>query len=59
MSRYELKTTREIAEVLRVSIATVRRMVKAGRIPCIRAGRQLRFRIYDVLDAIDKWRERR
>lgn len=38
-----LYTMREVADHLRVSIATLRRQMQAGRIDYIRIGRQVRF----------------
>lgn len=44
-----LLTLAEVAEVLRVSEKTIRRLVAARGIPCLRLGRQLRFVPGDVL----------
>ena len=44
-----------LAEVLGISDKTVRRMVGAGRIPCVRFGRQIRFSPGDV----SRWLEAR
>jgi excisionase family DNA binding protein len=37
-------TTAEAADLLRVSVATMRHLVRTQRVPCARVGRQLRFR---------------
>jgi len=39
----EYKTIREIAELLRVSQATVRRLVAAKKLPSLRVGRSIRL----------------
>ncbi len=44
-------TTREVAKYLRVSRATVYRLVKQGKIPVSRISKHLRFR----RDIIDRW----
>lgn len=44
----------EMARILGVSIPTVRRLVKAGEIPCLRMGRALRFVPADVLAALNQ-----
>jgi two-component system cell cycle sensor histidine kinase/response regulator CckA len=44
-------TTEEILEYLQVNLRTVYRLIKAGRIPAVRVGRQWRFRKRDI----DAW----
>lgn len=44
-------TTEEVLEYLQVNLRTVYRLIKAGRIPAIRVGRQWRFRKGDL----DSW----
>ena len=44
-------TTEEVLAYLHVSVRTVYRLVKAGRLPAVRAGRQWRFRKQDL----DAW----
>jgi excisionase family DNA binding protein len=44
-------TTEEVLEYLQVTQRTVYRLIKAGRIPAVRVGRQWRFRKQDV----DRW----
>lgn len=44
-----LLTLPEVAELLRLSSRTIRRLVARQRIPCVRLGRQLRFVPGDVL----------
>lgn len=46
-------TTEEVLEYLQVTQRTVYRLIKAGRIPAVRVGRQWRFRKQDV----DRWLE--
>ena len=52
-----LLTLSEVAEVLRVSPKTVRRMAALQRIPCVRFGRALRFVPGDVLAWLSARRE--
>ena len=44
-------TTEEVLEYLQVNLRTVYRLIKAGRIPAVRVGRQWRFRKADI----DAW----
>lgn len=44
-------TTEEVLEYLQVNLRTVYRLIKAGKIPAVRVGRQWRFRKYDI----DAW----
>ncbi len=44
-------TTEEVLEYLQVNLRTVYRLIKAGKIPAVRVGRQWRFRKQDV----DRW----
>jgi excisionase family DNA binding protein len=44
-------TTEEVLAYLHVSVRTVYRLIKAGKIPAVRAGRQWRFRKRDI----DAW----
>jgi len=46
-----MMTTAEVAKYLRVSRATVYRLVKEGKIPVSRISKHLRFR----RDIIDRW----
>jgi len=46
-------TTEEVLEYLHVSVRTIYRLIKAGKIPAVRAGRQWRFRKRDL----DAWLE--
>jgi excisionase family DNA binding protein len=46
-------TTEEVLEYLQVNLRTVYRLIKAGKIPAVRVGRQWRFRRSDV----DAWLE--
>jgi len=47
-------TTDEVLEYLQVNLRTVYRLIKAGKIPAVRVGRQWRFRRSDI----DAWLER-
>ena len=47
-------TTDEVLEYLQVNLRTVYRLIKAGKIPAVRVGRQWRFRKADI----DSWLER-
>ena len=47
-------TTDEVLEYLQVNLSTVYRLIKAGKIPAVRVGRQWRFRKTDI----DAWLER-
>ena len=44
-------TTEEVIEYLQVNLRTVYRLIKAGKIPAVRVGRQWRFRKQDI----DAW----
>jgi excisionase family DNA binding protein len=44
-------TTEEVLDYLQVSVRTIYRLIKAGKIPAFRAGRQWRFRKRDI----DAW----
>ena len=46
-------TTEEVLDYLQVNLRTVYRLIKAGKIPAVRVGRQWRFRRRDV----DAWLE--
>lgn len=46
-------TTEEVLEYLQVNLRTIYRLIKAGRIPAVRVGRQWRFRRRDI----DAWLE--
>ncbi|HEY3886595.1 MAG TPA: response regulator [Vicinamibacterales bacterium] len=46
-------TTEEVLEYLQVNLRTIYRLIKAGRIPAVRVGRQWRFRKRDI----DAWLE--
>jgi excisionase family DNA binding protein len=46
-------TTEDVLEYLHVNLRTVYRLIKAGRIPAVRVGRQWRFRKRDI----DAWLE--
>ncbi len=46
-------TTEEVIDYLQVNLRTVYRLIKAGKIPAVRVGRQWRFRKGDL----DAWLE--
>ena len=46
-------TTEEVLEYLQVNLRTVYRLIKAGKLPAVRVGRQWRFRRRDI----DAWLE--
>ncbi|MGH9023861.1 MAG: helix-turn-helix domain-containing protein [Acidimicrobiia bacterium] len=48
MSESALLVVREVAELMRVSRMTVYRLIRAGDLPAIRVGRNLRIRQGDV-----------
>jgi len=49
-------TTEEVLALLQVNLRTIYRMIKAGRIPAVRVGRQWRFRKRDIDTWIDSQR---
>jgi excisionase family DNA binding protein len=51
MSEDHFLTTEEVLDYLQVNLRTVYRLIKRGRIPAIRVGRQWRFRKRDI----DAW----
>jgi excisionase family DNA binding protein len=51
-------TTEEVLEYLQVNLRTVYRLIKAGKIPAVRVGRQWRFRKRDIDGWLDSQRPR-
>jgi excisionase family DNA binding protein len=51
-------TTEEVLEYLQVNLRTVYRLIKAGKIPAVRVGRQWRFRRHDIDAWLDSQRAR-
>jgi excisionase family DNA binding protein len=51
-------TTEEVLEYLQVNLRTVYRLIKAGKIPAVRVGRQWRFRKRDIDTWLDSQRPR-
>ena len=51
-------TTEEVLEYLQVNLSTVYRLIKAGKIPAVRVGRQWRFRKRDIDAWLDSQRPR-
>ena len=47
----ELMTIKHAADLLKVSVATVRKMLRRGELPSLRVGRQIRF----VRADIERW----
>ncbi len=52
-------TTEEVLEYLQVNLRTVYRLIKAGKIPAVRVGRQWRFRKRDIDAWLDSQRSSR
>lgn len=52
-------TTEEVLEYLQVNLRTVYRLIKAGKIPAVRVGRQWRFRKRDIDAWLDSQRGHR
>src|SRR5712692_143883 len=51
-------TAEEVLEYLQVNLRTVYRLIKAGKIPAVRVGRQWRFRKRDIDVWLDSQRPR-
>src|SRR3979409_2583554 len=51
-------TNEEVLEYLQVNLRTVYRLIKAGKIPAVRVGRQWRFRKRDIDAWLDSQRPR-
>src|SRR4051794_41806522 len=51
-------TTEEVLEYLQVNLRTVYRLIKAGKIPAVRVGRQWRFRKSDIDARLESQRPR-
>jgi excisionase family DNA binding protein len=51
-------TTEEVLEYLQVNLRTIYRLIKAGKIPAVRVGRQWRFRKRDIDAWLDGQRSR-
>src|SRR5204863_3992943 len=51
MNEDHFLTTEEVLDYLQVNLRTVYRLIKAGKIPAVRVGRQWRFRKRDI----DAW----
>ena len=52
-------TTEEVLEYLQVNLRTVYRLIKAGKIPAVRVGRQWRFKRADLDAWLDGQRSRK
>ena len=52
----ELLTTREVAELLKVSLSSVRRLQQGRRLPFIKVGGSVRFARSDILEYLQKGR---
>ena len=51
MSEDQFLTTEEVLDYLQVNLRTIYRLIKAGKLPAVRVGRQWRFRKKDI----DAW----
>jgi len=51
-----LYTLEEVAQILRISLSTVRRLVGMGELKTVRVGRQIRVRQEDLDDYVRKAR---
>lgn len=51
MNEDHFLTTEEVLDYLQVNLRTIYRLIKAGKIPAVRVGRQWRFRKHDI----DAW----
>lgn len=58
MSEDTFLTTERVLEYLQVNLRTVYRLIKAGKIPAVRVGRQWRFRKRDIDAWLDNQRSR-
>ena len=59
-TREQFLTAQQLAAVLQVSASTVRRLARAGRIPCVRiTSRITRFHLQSVREALDGEHTRR
>lgn len=43
----------DLAEKLSVKVTTVRAWTRAGKVPCVRIGQTVRYRLSDVLKALE------
>jgi excisionase family DNA binding protein len=53
ISRARLLTAAEVAETLRISLRSVRRLIKDGKLPIVRVGRLVRIRPEALAALID------
>ncbi len=53
VTKIELLTPIEVADVMRVSTMTVYRLVKSGEMPALRVGKHLRIRLSDLNSYLD------
>lgn len=54
LEKPEIMTRGEVAAYLRVSLSTVERMMRSGKLRAVRVCGQYRFRRCDVLKALDQ-----
>lgn len=47
-----LMTAEQIAEILQLPLSTVWRLAREDRLPCLHAGRLLRFNLVEVLEVM-------
>ena len=53
---WQLFDRESLAEYLRLSTDTIDRLVKAGKLPCVRIGSQVRFTLEDVDAFVERHR---
>lgn len=53
----ELLKAKDLAKVMNVNVETVRRWTRSGDIPVITFGRSKRYRLADVMAALDEGKE--
>lgn len=54
----KLLTSQELADLLNLPSASVRRYAREGRLPCFRIGRLLRFNVDEVLTTVKEGERR-
>ena len=53
-SQFQLVTTEELMEVLKVTKMSIHNWRKEGWLPCIKLGSSIRFNLEEVMEAIEK-----
>jgi excisionase family DNA binding protein len=54
----EFYTTKELAELFMVSPQWVKRKIKIGELPSYRIGRQVRFKVSEIQEWIEKQKQK-